>query len=311
MYLDIQKFLAFHNKDTKAYDHRYIRIGYQRGSAIDNWRRIIATIIEKGNFCSDTINYIVNPKQLDLFAILALLDSSLWEWRFRLTSTNNHVNAYEIDSMPILRISFATPKEEREKLVHEGKKFYKKYLENGDWNSLLFFIDHCLKKQHIPDPELVKKHNADPLNKDFQIREGELVEQSDVIHDLLAFLAEKMIEYNKEKNKETKSFLGWLEREVGIKVEDLTGKTIIKKYHETTGDNLIIILRKNKKKLHIDTSRRDFQDRLFTEFDKSLQKLIPLNHKIEITDHLIDQIVYKLYGLTEAEIKIVEESFKK
>jgi hypothetical protein len=30
--------------------------------------------------------------------------------------------------------------------------------------------------------------------------------------------------------------------------------------------------------------------------------------RIEATDRLIDQIVYKLYGLTPDEIKIVEES---
>ena len=101
MYLDVNRFLDAYGKDTKAYAYKYIRIGYQRGSAIDNWRRIIATIVEKDNFCSDTINYIVNPKKFDLFAILALLNSSLWEWRFRLTSTNNHVNSYEIDSMPM------------------------------------------------------------------------------------------------------------------------------------------------------------------------------------------------------------------
>jgi len=177
--------------------------------------------------------------------------------------------------------------------------------------NLIQFIDQRLKKQHSPDPKLVKKHNADPLNKNFQIRKGELVEQSDVVHDLLAFLAKKMIEYNKEKNKEIKSFLGWLEREVGTKMEDLTGKTIIKKYHETTVDNLISILKKNKKKLQIDPSRRDFQDKLSGEFDKSLQKLIPLKTEIEITDRLIDQIVYKLYGLTEEEIRSVEGSFLK
>ena len=104
--------------------------------------------------------------------------------------------------------------------------------------------------------------------------------------------------------------MGWLEREIGAKVEDLTGKTIIKKYHETTGGSLVSILKKNKKKLYFDPSRRDFQDKLFSEFDKSIHKLTPLKHKIEMTDHLIDQIVYKLYGLTEEEIKIVEESMK-
>ncbi|GAI09521.1 unnamed protein product, partial [marine sediment metagenome] len=79
----------------------------------------------------------------------------------------------------------------------------------------------------------------------------------------------------------------------------------------TTAGNLISILKKNKKKLYIDASRRDFQDRLFIEFDKSLQKLTPLKRRIEMTDRLIDQIVYKLYGLTEKEIGIVEESFRK
>lgn len=73
---------------------------------------------------------------------------------------------------------------------------------------ILDWINKKLQKIHQPDPELIKKHNADSLNKDFQIKEGELVEQSDVVHDVLAFLAEKMIEYNKGKSKETKSFLG-------------------------------------------------------------------------------------------------------
>ena len=178
-------------------------------------------------------------------------------------------------------------------------------------NNILQFIDQRFKKRHIPDPELVKKHNADPLNKDFQIKEGELVEQSDVAHDILAFLSEKMIEYNKNKNKEIKSFLEWSEREIGAKVEGLIGKTTIKKYHETTADNLINVFKKNKKKLQIDPSRRDFQDRLSTEFDKSIQKLTPLKRKIEMTDRLIDQIVYKLYELTEEEIRIVEERLQK
>jgi len=130
MYLNVKKFLDAHGKDTKAYAHRYIRIGYQRGSAIDNWRRIIATIIEKDNFCSDTINYIVNPKEYNLFTILALLNSSLWEWRFRLTSTNNHVNSYEIDSMPMPTISFTTPEKKRKRLGEEFKEMYSRWTEN-------------------------------------------------------------------------------------------------------------------------------------------------------------------------------------
>ena len=38
------------------------------------------------------------------------------------------------------------------------------------------------------------------------------LDESDVVHDLLAFLAEQMIELNKQKQAETKRFLGWLEQ---------------------------------------------------------------------------------------------------
>jgi len=50
-------------------------------------------------------------------------------------------------------------------------------------------------------------------------------ERSDVVHDLLAFLAERMLEMNREKQQEIKGFLSWLEGEVGAKVEDLSLKT--------------------------------------------------------------------------------------
>ncbi|MGB7545762.1 MAG: hypothetical protein WBL92_09210, partial [Methanothrix sp.] len=57
-------------------------------------------------------------------------------------------------------------------------------------------------------------------------------ERSDVAHDLLAFLAERKLEMNKQKQQEIRGFLGWLERFVGAKVEDLTPKTRLQGYYE-------------------------------------------------------------------------------
>lgn len=42
------------------------------------------------------------------------------------------------------------------------------------------------------------------------------------------------------------------------------------------------------------------------EFEDSMAKLKPLLARIEATDRLIDQIVYKLYGLPEEDITVVE-----
>jgi hypothetical protein len=45
---------------------------------------------------------------------------------------------------------------------------------------------------------------------------------------------------------------------------------------------------------------------LENQFAKSMSILKPLKTGIKATDELIDEIVYKLYGLTEEEIKVVK-----
>ena len=135
-------------------------------------------------------------------------------------------------------------------------------------------------------------------------------EESDVVHDLLAYLAERMIEMNKEKNAEIKGFLRWLEGEIGAPIEELTNKTALKEYYEAGFDALAGALTKNKKKLKegYDPTRREPKEKLQTEFNASVAKLAPLLGRIETTDKLIDAIVYRLYGLSEDEKRIVEES---
>jgi hypothetical protein len=174
------------------------------------------------------------------------------------------------------------------------------------FKELLQFIEERLEKKHMTDPELVKDHNADPLNKDWQIPENQPWEQSDVVHDLLAYLAEQMIELNQQKQKEIKGFLKWIEREWEVDIEDLALKTHLKGYHEHDFDEMLRIAKRNKKLIEPDPESREFQERLEQEWEASMGKLRPLKEKIQVTDSLIDQIVYKLYGLTEEEIEIVE-----
>jgi hypothetical protein len=131
-------------------------------------------------------------------------------------------------------------------------------------------------------------------------------EKSDSVHDLLAFLAERMRKMNKQKQQEIRGFLGWLEGYVGAKVENLTPKTKLQSYYEHDYVGLMAVLKKNKKKLQIDPARREPAEALKAEFEGSMGKLGPLRERIRQTDELIDQVVYKLYGLTEEEISIVE-----
>lgn len=137
--------------------------------------------------------------------------------------------------------------------------------------------------------------------------EKELSEGSnDTVHDFLAFLAERMIEMNKARNEESKRFLKWLEREIGADIEDIANKTVVKEYHDHDFIGLLEVLKKNKSKLSIDLSSRKKQELLEEHFKESISKLSPLKARIKETDELIDEIVYRLYGLTEDEINIVK-----
>lgn len=137
--------------------------------------------------------------------------------------------------------------------------------------------------------------------------ERELAEgRNDTIHDFLAYLAEQMIEMNKTKNDEIKGFLKWLEREIGVAVEELTNKTAIKEYHAHDFDQFLEVLKKNKKKLSTDPSDRKRQELLEQQFNKSMSVLGLVKARIDATDELIDEVVYKLYGLSKEEVGIVK-----
>ena len=79
-----------------------------------------------------------------------------------------------------------------------------------------------------------------------------------------------------------------------------------KAYHEGSMEELLEILKENRKALKVNPSSIDFFAPYEDAFEKSLVKLSPLKTKIATTDRLIDLIVYRLYGLTEEEIKIVD-----
>ncbi len=48
------------------------------------------------------------------------------------------------------------------------------------------------------------------------------------------------------------------------------------------------------------------QDELRRQYEDSLRVVLPLKEQLGRTDRLIDQVVYRLYGLTQEEIEVVE-----
>lgn len=111
---------------------------------------------------------------------------------------------------------------------------------------------------------------------------------------------------NKEKQAEIKGFLDWLEGYIEVSLDDLQLKTKLKGYYDNDWEVFKKALDKNIKNIEKDISRREHIEKIKEEFDSSMKKLAPLMKTISDTDGLIDEIVYKLYGLTEEEVRIVE-----
>ena len=183
-----------------------------------------------------------------------------------------------MQDLPIRCINFTTPADERDCQLKKAKTLYQFCLDKGSIDCVLGFVRHHL--------------TADP-------------ERAEVVHDLLAFLAEEMVEMNREKGEEIRGFLRWLEREIGGEIDTLKNKTAIQGYFNLTLEKLLEILKKNRRSIAVDPSDRNFQESLEREFTRSLTKFNPLLTRIQQTDALIDQVVYQLYGLTDKEIAVV------
>jgi hypothetical protein len=66
------------------------------------------------------------------------------------------------------------------------------------------------------------------------------------------------------------------------------------------------VLKKSKSKTKVKIEGMEAHNTIKEAFETARGKLDPLMERIKETDDLIDQIVYKLYGLTGEEIRVVE-----
>ena len=93
---------------------------------------------------------------------------------------------------------------------------------------------------------------------------------------------------NREMHQETRGFLAWLEREAGAALEELSGRTRLQNYlgdyqkgeSPLAADELLDILRQNRRRLRADPSARAFQTRLAGEYAASLERLLPLKARL-------------------------------
>lgn len=258
---------------------------------------IVAGTVDQGqNVPVNTITCLF-PKEgseLSLHFLCAWINSLFYSWyayNFVFSKAIRSMDLYEYYAVrvPMRRISFKTEADERSTLAKDAEHLYQEYLVTGDHQPILDFTDSLL-----------------PVNDKGCILIEK--EKSDVVHDILGYLAEQLIAMKKSRYEEIESFLEWLEGEIRSEIDGLANKMKLREYYYLDFNQFKDVLRQNRRKLPINPTNREFLKDAKREFEKSVAKLLPLGSRIRATDMLIDQIVYKLYGLREDEIELIGKS---
>jgi hypothetical protein len=270
---------------------------------ISRQQRIIAALNTYGLVFNKSylIALLTNDSKYNILYLLSViasrLQSRLFIWSSEVGKRDDfpQLDIKTIRSLHIRAINFTTSVERRAGLVAQASDLYMREIAEEEPVGLLNFVSARLAAQ--PD-------------------------EADVIHDLLAYLAEEMIRLNREKQAAQTAFLDGLvamlrvqpDKEGRTGLDALTGKSRLADYPgdyqkdaaPLTEDEFFAILQKNKARLGVRLSDPALTTRLRAAYQTSLAQVVPLNDRLARTDWLIDQIVYRLYGLTEAEIAVVE-----
>lgn len=259
------------------------------------------TLDRQGRYIIDTVYGIrLNEgERISLEALTALLNSQIMTFFLQQTGTDLRGGYFRmktayLNPFPIPHFDFTTPEAERARYGEQAQTCYARCLQTGDPTPILAFVDRHLAGESPLAPRPSPR--------------------TDVVHDLLAFLADRMIDLNRAKQAEMKGFLTWLARHLRADLDQLTGKSKLQNYPgdyqkgqpPLAFEELLDLLVKNRRKLGVDPLGRNIQSTLEREYSASLGKLLPIKDQLTLIDRLIDEIVYRLYGLSDDEIRIVE-----
>jgi len=102
-YVKIKKYLNDFNT-SKSRHHTSDRIVMQGITGVNEAVRLKSTYVPAGYFCAHSCNYLIplkKQKKCSLWSVLALVNSKLFNWVYKKTSTNSNVNSYQIHNLTI------------------------------------------------------------------------------------------------------------------------------------------------------------------------------------------------------------------
>ncbi len=118
----LPSFLKHKTSDFIEKDFGRERLVCQQISNQSQKIRLHFVLCESSDILGNSCNYI-SVETCDIAPMMALLNSALLNWRFKITSTNNHINNYELGELPVIDTSLLDEsimlldKEQRDKKI--------------------------------------------------------------------------------------------------------------------------------------------------------------------------------------------------
>ena len=271
-------FLREYVGDIRVNHHRDPRLGFQDSSPIDNWRRLIACIIPAEHYCVSTIRYFTKDAKYDLYAMLALFNSALLEWRFGLCSTNNHVNEYQVRMLPI-------PRFERIDTPNTSSIIA---IDSQHWDGLLAMESaQFVSRWEDAVMEEIRKtslgHNVWP----------------NTIHDALSASGRELTRLRESRQDLIADFAEWLFTTFQIAPEKFTGRSHLKGGQADVDMQdwawFKQLLLSNSRACGVDPSSK--QTELQERFKRLTAQAQKWNAKFEALDKATDRVIWQLVGL--------------
>ena len=277
LYLREGEFLKEYAGDSRVDHHKHTRVGFQESSPIDNWKRLIGCLIPAGHYCVHKVRYFTQDSRYDLFTLLVLFNSELSDWRFSITSTNNGVNEYEINALPIPRFQRLDSVEQSGALLNEegaeGLFGFGSLDLISDWETLL----------------------ATEIRSTLEDSDA----WPDSIHDGLSAAGRELTRLRESRQQLVEDFAKSLFTLLGIDREKFTGRTYLQGGQAIVDDEdwewLRQLLVRNRNACSVDPMSKDAEIRaLHGQF---IDQVRVCNEKFRALDQATDRVVWQLVGL--------------
>ncbi|MEM3710136.1 MAG: N-6 DNA methylase [Nitrososphaerales archaeon] len=319
---------AFLKKKTEAEEN----IKYERIIGRNTLNRAIRprlkfTLLQPGVVITNAIKYLIcKDEELDKYYIIGILNSSLLNWRFELFSSQNNMRNYEIEDLPFYRADAKIQSviaDVVKKIIKLKNARYKWFRIWDRWQKEMKNSEETLQNVLLQDLESLRygkiedlwsskamvypDSKNEPLEESFN--EFEIIgnERTLRIYGLLedSYKLIEEIEFTDDKLMRIvyASIHSLLESKSKVfTLSQLLQKTVIPCIHPDKKRNTVNILIKVE---------NEFENwRVKEGFTTITSDIVTLDNEIKNLTAKVDSHVFKLYGLSEDEVKVVLDSLK-